>query len=153
MCCRRQYSASFFSRRGLVWATNQGNSDTARRFQEKLPAVNPKLLLVVTHFGGARLLTSRLRFSLRPRRGRLARITAGRDKLLAPPKWQMTSSPCSFVRRRADQAFSTTACPPYPRRRRNGHEWTRIFLQTILWDQRPRNLPECFLYHKHRMGR
>src|SRR6185436_4251272 len=28
MPCRWQYSTSFFSRRGLVWATNQSTSDT-----------------------------------------------------------------------------------------------------------------------------
>ena len=45
MPCRWQYSASFFSRRGLVWATNQHNADTGRRIREKFRDVNPKLLV------------------------------------------------------------------------------------------------------------
>jgi hypothetical protein len=45
MLCRWQYSTSFFSRRGLVWATNQRNADTRRRIRKKFPDVNLKLLL------------------------------------------------------------------------------------------------------------
>src|ERR1017187_6421776 len=37
MPCLRQYPASFFSLRGLVWATNQRNSDTRRIIREPAP--------------------------------------------------------------------------------------------------------------------
>ena len=47
MPCRWQCSTSFFSRRGLVWATNQRSSDTGRRIREKFHDVNPKLLVCV----------------------------------------------------------------------------------------------------------
>ena len=47
MPCRRQCSTSFFSRRGLVWATNQRNLDTGRRILEKFLDVNTKLVACV----------------------------------------------------------------------------------------------------------
>jgi hypothetical protein len=43
MPCLRQYPASFFSLRGLVWATNQRNSDTPRIILEPALDVNLKL--------------------------------------------------------------------------------------------------------------
>ena len=54
-------------------STTPGNTSPCRKIE------------LVVLFGGARLLTSRRRFAL-ARRVRLARITAGRDRLFAPPK-------------------------------------------------------------------
>ena len=54
MPCRWQCSTSFFSRRGLVWATNQRSADTRRIIQEKFHDVNPKLRVCVVAGASAR---------------------------------------------------------------------------------------------------